>query len=237
MAHRSSPFPVWPTTSHFARVLVAADFRMKRLGMNLQPAPIDGLPSYLQLMKTGRGGMQSSTPRWWLAPMYDPIATDADGLAWELRGQGVKCMTEDDFVNSQGEIVHSGKAGPIAKKWAELMTKQFEKLCGADSAFGHLRNVMDLAVVAALIERQGLLERVELQLPGMLQQMPTVECQAPRQVATTASLLKKGRTWVISASGGVQIYPWQIAEKTEQTESLDPIRDRLTAEDSNWWWQ
>ena len=31
-----------PETSHLARVLVAADFRMKRLAMDFEPAPVDG---------------------------------------------------------------------------------------------------------------------------------------------------------------------------------------------------
>ena len=47
-----------PQDSHFARVLVAADFTMKRLGMNFEPAPIDGLPSYLDLL--GRGGASTA---------------------------------------------------------------------------------------------------------------------------------------------------------------------------------
>ena len=42
-----------PATSHFARVMVAADYRMKRLSMNMEPAPIAGLPSYLEMMSGG----------------------------------------------------------------------------------------------------------------------------------------------------------------------------------------
>ena len=34
-----------PPTSHFARVIVAADFRMKRLAMDFEPAPVDDMPS------------------------------------------------------------------------------------------------------------------------------------------------------------------------------------------------
>ena len=40
-----------PATSHFARVIVAADFRMKRLAMNFEPAPVDGMPSFLTMLK------------------------------------------------------------------------------------------------------------------------------------------------------------------------------------------
>jgi len=77
-----------PTTSHFARVIVAADFRMKRLAMNMEPAPVDGMPSYLAMIK--RGSSQSLMPRFWLAPKYEPVRRDNDGLAWEIRGQAVR---------------------------------------------------------------------------------------------------------------------------------------------------
>ncbi len=224
-----------PATSHFARVMVAADFRMKRLAMNMQTAPIAGMPSYLQMMKAGSRGMHSMTPRWWLAPKYDPIATDADGLTWELRGQGVQCMTEADYVNSQGQIEHSGKSGKVAARWAQTLTERFEELCDHDSAFGQLRNIMDLAVMAALVERQGLIDRTELELPHILAEESLVRFNAPSQVATTASLLKKGKNWVISASGGVQILPWQIAQQTEQTDSLGGVREQLSTSGERWW--
>ena len=51
-----SPSAACPTSSHFARVLVAADYRMKRLAMNFEPAPIRGLPSFLTMMKAGAQG-------------------------------------------------------------------------------------------------------------------------------------------------------------------------------------
>ena len=74
-----------PATSHFARVLVAADYRMKRLAMNLEPSPVPGLPSYLDMIRNQ--GATNANPRWWLACNYDPLAASEDRLAWELRGR------------------------------------------------------------------------------------------------------------------------------------------------------
>jgi hypothetical protein len=37
-----------PDTSHFARTMVAADFRMKRLAMDFEPSPVKGMPSFPQ---------------------------------------------------------------------------------------------------------------------------------------------------------------------------------------------
>ena len=91
--------------------------------------------------------------------MYDPLRRDADGLAWELRGQGVQCLTEQEFLNDAGQKQRTGQADPTAQKWADTFTEKFDELAREDSSFGQLRNVMDLAVVGALLVKEGLLER------------------------------------------------------------------------------
>lgn len=50
-----------PVNSHFARVLVAADYRMKRLAMKLDPSPLRGFPSYVDLLKNESSEVRTST--------------------------------------------------------------------------------------------------------------------------------------------------------------------------------
>ncbi len=235
-----------PGTSHFARVLVAADYRMKRLAMNFDPPPINGLPSYLQMVKPG--GRQSALPRWWLATNYQPMLTDADGLAWELRGPGVKAMTEEDFLLANGDRVHSGKASPIAQKWANNMTAKYDELSKRDPIFGELRNCMDLAIVSALIFKENLAARASCDLSSLLSSdgLAVDAFPAPKQVDTQASFIKKGDNYVISASGGVLIHSWGVADNKERSESLAPIRAKAAApvaeksttgsRPASWWW-
>jgi hypothetical protein len=213
-----------PATSHFARVLVAADFRMKRIAMDFERAPVDGLPSYLTMV-TGRG--QSMTPRWWLAPNYEPLAKTADGLSWELRGPGVKCLTEDEFVNEAGQRTRTGQAGAAAKKWADMLTSKFSELADHDSAFGQLRNAMDLAVIGALIEKEQMFKVATFDAPWLMGQKELDHYPAPTHTASKASAVKKRGAWVISASGGVEISPWQVAALFEVVRELRDIRVEL----------
>ncbi len=223
-----------PADSHFARTIVAADFRMKRLAMNFEPAPIGGLPSYLQMASSAGDAF----PRWWLATNYEPVLQDKQGLAWEIRGQGVKCMTETDFVNAQGERTRSGKVSPAAKKWADRFTERFEDLANEDSSFGQLRNVMDLSVAASLLHKEGLLDHAGLKLPALMTAYELEQYPAPREVPTQASFIKKRNERVVSASGGVQMLPWYVAENIEQSDQLDPVRQQAAAgAGANWWWQ
>lgn len=230
-----------PETSHFARVIVAADFRMKRLAMNFDRAPVSNLPSYLDMLSNRSGASKSMLPRWWMATNYEPVLRNTEGTAWEIRGQGVKCMTEEDFVNADGERVRTAKGASTAQDWADRFTEQFTELANHDSAFGHLRNVMDQTVAAAIIVRERLPEQVGLELPWIMENEQIEAYNAPRKVASQASFVRKGRQWIISASGGVQMYPWQVADKTETTPegSTDlAVRDQAaTGLNTNWWWQ
>lgn len=225
-----------PQTSHFARTLVAADFRMKRLAMGFDSSPVGGMPSFMEMLSSSRGST-SATPRWWLAPLYEPLARDAAGLAWELRGQGVQCLTEEDHFNAAGRRQSSSKAGPTATAWANKFTERFNELADHDSSFGSLRNAMDLAVVAALIDKQGLLDKAGLQLPELMQAFPLSEYYAPRQVNSKANFVRRRSDFVVSASGGVQLLPWKVADEIEEVAEVGDVRAQLAAPSGNWTWQ
>ena len=105
-----------PADSHFARVIVAADYQMKRLAMNFDPSPVKGLPSFLQMITSGKRRPKNMIPRWWLEPNYESLLVSPDGLAFEIRGASVKAMTEEDFVAANGSRERSGKASPLAQE-------------------------------------------------------------------------------------------------------------------------
>jgi len=229
-----------PTFSHFARVLLAADFRMKRIAMRFDPSPVNGLPDYLHMLKGAKNAaMQNVLPRWWLTTDYDPLLTDGEGLAWELRGPGVKAMSEDDFVDAQGNRTHSGKASPLPQKWADLMTAKYDELSIKEPIFGELRNCMDLAVVAALIDKENLAAKAGLNLGLLLDadELPTEEYLTPKQIDTKASFISTKDSYIISASGGVAINSWPAADRKETSDKLAPVRTAAAeSRAKSWWW-
>ena len=226
-----------PATSHFARVIVAADFRMKRLAMNFEPAPIDGMPSYLQLASKSRKRAQNMLPRWWLAADYESILRDPQGLVWQLRGQGVKCLTEQDLVEANGQRQQTGQMEPAAQKWAETFTARFPELAREDSTFAQLRNVMDLAIVGALLAKENLYQKAGLELPRLLADEMLATYHAPRRVASQASFVKQRGGWLISASGGMQLDPWLLADQTEISAALNQQHaEGVRLANNRWWW-
>ena len=224
-----------PDTSHFARVMVAADYRMKRMGMGFEPAPVAGMPSFLHMIRSSGHKPASATPRWWMEPDYAPLARDADGLAWEIPSAKVKTLTENDFFDSAGVRHETGKADPLAQKWATNMTERYDELAVADPVFAQLQNCMDLAVVAALVVTKDLTARAECDLPMLIGEYQTARLPAPKFVATDGIVVKIRRASLI-ACGGVQVNPWAIVDNNQESDAVAGLRDKLAiADDSAWW--
>jgi hypothetical protein len=226
-----------PATTHFAHVLVAADYRMKRIGMNFDPSPVPGLSSYIQLLGGGGRGMQAIAPRWWLVPSYQPIAKDPAGLAFELRGSSVKCLTEDTIF-AAGGAQRAGQSSPAAQRWADMMTTKYEALAQKEPIFAELQNMMDLAVVGALIVKENLAAKAGFSMPLLLnsKDLPNDQLNKVEKTDSIVSMTQKGSNWVISASGGVQIDAWGFASKQETDAKIDAVRTKAVASAARWWW-
>ncbi|MCE9630972.1 MAG: DUF1598 domain-containing protein [Planctomycetia bacterium] len=218
-----------PADSRFARVLVAADYRMKRIGMGLEASGLKELPSYLAMVPAG--GKATSLPRFWLEAAYDPIARDADELAWRLSGRRMTCLTESDVAGANGMKRAAAPADAVARKWCDAMTANYETLAAKQPIFAELTNCIDLAVVAALIHGRQLDKRAGCDLAALVDPttLPLPKYDVPTTVPTVATGVKKGSNWVLSASGGVKFQPWQFAANTAVAADVAAIRTQSLA--------
>jgi hypothetical protein len=223
-----------PASSRFARILVAADYRMKRIGMGFEPAPQGvKLPSYMQMVASTR--VKDSSPRWWMEPKFDAILKDASGMAWELRGSAVQTLTQEDAFDAKGERRHTNKNNTLAKRWADMMTKEFSALAVSDPVFADLQNCMEMAVVSALILKERLPEKAGNSFPTLFTStdLKTEVYNVPTQVPSVASLVRK----TYSVSGGVTINSWAIADNAKTDDSVASLRDKAASKShATWWW-
>jgi len=218
-----------PGDSRFARVLVAADYRMKRIGMGLEESGIAELPSYLAMVPAG--SRATTLPRFWLEADYDPIARDADELAWRIGDRRMKCLTESDVAGEGGMKRGAAPADAVARKWCDAMTATYEQVSARHPIFAELTNCVDLAVVAALIHGRQLDKRAGCDLSALLEpaSFPLPRYDVPTAVPTVATGVKKGSNWVLSASGGVKFQPWQFAANTVDAADLAASRTATLA--------
>ncbi len=224
-----------PGDTRIAHILATADYKMKQLAMGLERSPVRGLTSYMQMARPGG----TVSPRWWMAPDYDKVKVTPEKDAWHLTGPGVKVLTEETLFNQQGRKVGGRKADVVAQRFAESMTKHYPELAEKMPIFANLQGCMDLAIAAALISKEQLGERAGFQWGILLneEQMTTRGWEVPAKLPARATLVQKGRQWVVSVSGGVNLDAWQVASTTQTDASVSSQRDKaLDKRASQWWW-
>lgn len=233
---------VWgvaPSTNA-ARVLVEADRHMKQLGLG-EADSIDGVPDYLdrvaRLARAGKPAPPMSVLRWWFAANYDAIEHDPEEGVYRLAGQGVRVLSENELLTLRGERVHTGESDGPTEGFARDFTEHFHQLAQVYPVYGELRNVFDLAVIAALVRSQGLVTQAgwEPTLFFEPDALPTPRLRHARQVDSMATLRVVGRRRLLAAvSGGAWLEPGAIA--TKQVESNEPSTRPASRNGASWWW-
>ncbi|QGJ69069.1 Hypothetical protein PBC10988_7350 [Planctomycetales bacterium 10988] len=225
-----------PESSRMARILVAADYRMKRIAMGFEPSPVRGMKSFLD-MSTGTSA--NMFPRWWLAMNSDPLSRSEAGDAWEFKGCSVKAMTEDTYFAENGQRQSTGRVNPAAQTWAESMTNNYDAMAQKMTIFAELRNIMDLTVVATLLVKERMAQKAGLDMGAFLDgSINLAEFTAPKTIPTQVSYVKKRGRVIISATGGVEIGAWDVASQYNKSDDLDPLRMEAEPEAMvwQWWW-
>jgi hypothetical protein len=234
--------------SRVAGVLVEADYHMKLIGMGLADG-VTGVESYLNSVGEAASAAGTSPPpmsvlRWWFALNYDSIRATPDSDAFELVGQGVRVLSENELLAEQGKRVHTGQSEPLNRQFAEDFTAHFVELAAKYPVYSELRNVFDLAMAVALIQSNGLLERAGWQ-PGALihaEQLRLPQQAVPRQVETVVNHRLVNRRQIIAGvSGGVMVAPSDVlAAKKGYDDGGDLATDRQAAPaqiaKGAWWW-
>jgi hypothetical protein len=225
-------------SSRVARILVAADYRMKSYGMNLVEAPVKGLPSYVELISNK--SIKSPQNRWWMACDYKPIEQAADGLSWRISGPGIKTLTEQEAVAKDGTFKQSGKTDPSAVRWANLFTDKLNEISKHEPVFGMLRNVMDCSVASALIHSRELAAKTGCDLSvlsGTTESLPLARLDTPKTLEPQCSFLKTAGGWIVTASGGVLIDGWKVASETVTSSEVAATRLKSAPTGNDWSWK
>lgn len=233
-----------------ARVLVEADYRMKLVGMGLEEG-VPGLRSYLEMVRIPPGGSPPPMDvlRWWFTLDYDAVLSTEDGQAFAVRGQGVKVLSENELLAAQGKRIHTGKSDELNSRFASSFTQHFGALCREYPVYAELRNVCDLALVAALIREQDLPGKIGWHLTcfGENGGYPVEFDAVPKTVETIANhrVTRSGKSihTLAGVSGGVSVDPARlVAREAIEFQRYGPLEENRSQSiprelpTEAWWW-
>ena len=244
-------------SSRMALVMVAADYRLKRIALGHDASPVRKVPSYLDLISNNGAAGAQAQHRWWFVGAFDAIHHSPDRTAFEFEGLGLQVRTAPQSAPPGDE---SQKATPAARKFAELFTKHLDRLSTQTPVFAELQNLVGLLVAAELVhqavepdeaEPDGATDDVtEDDRPGPWRPAhfldpdgcPIAVYAVPRQTPSLANLrLVNGRTWLFSVSGGVELSPQTFARRdlfhAATPERFARPRALVRPTDPRaWWW-
>lgn len=232
-----------------ARVLVEADYRMKLVGMGLEKGVL-GVTSYLDSieLKPGEAAPPMDVLRWWFTLNYDALTATDGHDAFQLRGPGVKVLSENELLTAKGERVHTGKSSELNAQFAQAFTKHFEALAAKYPIYADMRNVFDLAVVGAILKAEDIPGQVGWHLThfGPQGDYAVALEAAPTQVDSVMNYRvingKATKTIVAGVSGGVSANPRALVGQGFKPDTyglLKPERSGGVPKElprGAWWW-
>ena len=135
-----------PENSRFAWVMIAADYELKRYGLGLAQSTLPDLGTIVD-------NTRAAVNMIWYELAYEPILVSAEGDAYGLRGPRLKVLAGGFDWDTRG-------ATPKAFEFARKMSRDIDVLAVNQPLIADLQNLADLSILAALIQRDKLDEKV-----------------------------------------------------------------------------
>ena len=227
--------------THFAQVLVEADYRMKLIGIGLEQPPVR-IQSFPQL---ATGQSANAMQRWFFVPNYECVKVTEDELAIELVGEGVELVGEDEIVQANGQRVAGGGQNKGSKMFCQQFTKNYPQLAARSPVYAQLRNLIDMSVLAAFIQKQDYYKKCGWKMEhfGDEKKFAVETFETPKQVETACNVYKKGNSTSWPIGGGVVMEAQKALEPqyriADEGGKLQALRGKVTAAkapENQWWW-
>lgn len=229
--------------THFAQVMVEADYRMKLIGIGLEIPPVR-LTSYAERANPSQVA-SNALQRWYFVPNYQCVRVSEDSLAMELVGEGVRLVGEDEAVSSDGKRHTAAKGNRASDSFVKAFTKIYPRLAERAPIYAQLRNCIDLAVAAAFIQHQDYYQLANWKPTTFNDEKAYAveKLNPPQQVETAVNSLWKGNTLMTPMGGGVQMRPTEAIDPSNMLEDKDAkVQEARAALDlsklkaDQWWW-
>lgn len=229
--------------THFAKVLVEADYRMKLMGIGLEKIPVRGMKSFVESANPAFVA-SNALCRWYFVPDYECVRMSPDKLAISLEGRGVKLVGADEMVASDGTRKEAASSDAASRKFVEGFTKNYEKIADATPVYAELRNLIDMSVVAAFLRESGAYEKLgwDLVYFGNEDRFAIHTESAPKEVESAVSAVWRGNTLMTPIGGGVEIFANRALEQKNLISANDKevAATQANAEkqlpEEGWWW-
>lgn len=231
-----------PPDTHFAQVMVEADYRMKLIGIGLERPPIK-MASYVD-RATPSSVSRNALQRWYFTPDYECVRVTDDELAMQLVGEGVRLVGAHELVQGNGSRVRTHSVDRASQAFTHTFTAKYPQLAAKSPVYAQLRNLIDMSIAAAFIQQQDYYGKADWTMSffGDEANFPVETYHAPREVGTVVASRWKGHQLMTPVGGGVNIQAWQALEPEKRLADDDgKLREtrrevKIKLKNGQWWW-
>jgi len=197
---------VSPAT-HFAQVMVEADYRMKLIGIGLETPPVR-MKTWIDLASAGAVAA-NALQRWYFVPDYQRVRIAEDDLAIELVGEGIKLCSADEVVLPNGQRLGADRADKASKTFTETFTRSYAQIAARSPVYAQLRCLVDLAVAAAYLQEHDGYGKAGWAAGTLRDEKayPIETLSVPREAETAINAVWQGNRLLTPIGGGVTMYP------------------------------
>jgi hypothetical protein len=197
---------VSPAT-HFAQVMVEADYRMKLIGIGLETPPVR-MKTWIDLASAGAVAA-NALQRWYFVPDYQRVRIAEDDLAIELVGEGIKLCSADEVVLPNGQRLGADRADKASKTFTETFTRSYAQIAARSPVYAQLRCLVDLAVAAAYLQEHDGYGKAGWAAATLRDEKayPIETLSVPREAETAINAVWQGNRLLTPIGGGVTMYP------------------------------
>lgn len=165
-----------PFHSHFAEVLINADYDMKRLAVGCDDPPISGFTSLADMTlekvrkdfaKKGTVSFDSSIGnRFWFYPGKILFVED-EGII-QIETVQIVLLTEESYLGRTGQIAGQGKTSKTAEAFASRFTSMYNQLADEMSIYLEFENLFNVFALSKALKYKSSPKKATLDMKYLL---------------------------------------------------------------------
>jgi hypothetical protein len=191
-----------PFDSRFGRIMVDADYHMKRLVNGSDDLHIDGFKSLTKLRENERSASnQVDMNRFWFLPGDNSYVEDK-GIVL-IKNSDVRLETEEEFLSNTNKIQGRGHPDPLAKEFAETFTEKYAQIAQRNPIYKELEGLFRFVSLAQLLKYKNAPTKAGLNIDYLLNGFPEKKTHVDRTLGGLSYVGKGGYTQM--TCGGVSI--------------------------------
>lgn len=172
-----------PFETRFGKVMVDADYYMKRLVDGSVSLDIDGFKSLTDMtLDVIKEDITNNKPlsipsqtmnRFWFCP-GETSFIESDGIVLIKKSQ-VILLTEEEYLTKKGKVAGSGRPNQLAKEFVDSFTKKYDQIAREKPIYSELEGLFRVVALTKIMKHNEATSEAQITLDYLLNRFPVTK--------------------------------------------------------------